>query len=284
MTASTSRITALVVAAACSAATVLGQAPPAEPVFEVASVKPNRSGDQGASIGIRPGGQVVVTNNTLRNIVRNVYGIQNYQIVGGPDWFDRDRFDIVAKAGDPNATPEQLQTMARRLLADRFKLVVHFETREVPVYALVVQSPGRFGPQMRPAAFDCSTQGAGPPPAGTAIPAWPPNRPLCGTRTTPGRLIAGGVLMADLARNISNFAGRLTTDDTGLTERFDLFVEWTPDQLPPPGQLPPGLPAPPTDAPDLFTAVQEQLGLRLDSRRAPADVLVIDSASQPTPD
>jgi uncharacterized protein (TIGR03435 family) len=208
--------------------------------------------------------------------------LQNYQIVGGPDWFDRDRFDITAKAS-ADAPPQQLLAMAKQLLADRFKLVVHMETREVAVYALVTASPGRLGANLRPAAFDCSNQTSPRPPDGP-VPDWPANRPLCGTRTLPGRVIAGGVLMSDLARNISNFAGRLTTDQTGLTGRFDLLLEWLPDQLPPSGQLPPGLPPPPSDGPDLFTAVREQLGLRLDSRRAPADVLVIDSASLPTAD
>jgi len=90
--------------------------------------------------------------------------------------------------------------------------------------------------------------------------------------------------MADLARNLSNFAGRMTVDKTGLAGAFDLELEYTPDQLPPDGTLPPGIPPPRLDGPSLFTAVQEQLGLKLDSQRGPVEVLVIDSAQQPLPD
>ena len=271
---------------AAALAIALGVTPgaqaPASATFEVASVKPNRSGEQSASVNVRPGGQLEVRNNTLRNIIRNVYQLQDFQIVGGPEWLSRDRFDINAKAPSGDVMPQQMLGMARALLADRFSLVVHSETREMPVDALVLaRAEGRSGPQLRAAAFDCST-----PPAGAArgapIPDWPPGRGLCGTRALPGRVIGGGITMADLARNVSNFAGRLTIDRTGLTGRYDLLLEWTPDQLP--LDLPPGLPAPPADGPSLFTAVQEQLGLRLDSQRAPVEVLVIDSASQPSPD
>ncbi len=90
--------------------------------------------------------------------------------------------------------------------------------------------------------------------------------------------------MADFARNLSNFAGRIIVDKTGFAGAFDLDLEWTPDQLPPPGTLPQGIPGPPADGPSLFTAMQEQLGLRLDSQRGPVDMLVIDSAARPTPD
>ena len=263
------------------------QAPAPGPAFEVASVKPNKSGELVGSIGGRPGGQVVVTNNTLRNIVRNAYQLQNFQIVGGPEWFDTERFDITAKAVDSNPTQQEFQSMVQRLLADRFKLVVHRETRQSPIYALVLaRSDGTRGPKLTPSTTDClalaaaAARGATPPPA----PPNPNGRPLCGTRTLPGRILAGGVTMDDLARNVSNFAGRMTLNRTGLQGRFDLELEFTPDQLPPEGTLPPGLPKPPVDGPSLFTAMQEQLGLKLDSQRGPVDVLVIDAADRPTPD
>ena len=265
----------------------MSQAPAPGPAFEVASVKPNKSGEVGGSFGVRPGGQVVVTNNTLRNIVRNAYQLQNFQIVGGPEWFDTERFDITAKAVDSNPTQQEFQSMVQRLLADRFKLVVHRETRQSPIYALVLaRSDGTRGPKLTPSTTDClalaaaAARGATPPPA----PPNPNGRPLCGTRTLPGRILAGGVTMDDLARNVSNFAGRMTLNRTGLQGRFDLELEFTPDQLPPEGTLPPGLPKPPADGPSLFTAMQEQLGLKLDSQRGPVDVLVIDSADRPTPD
>jgi uncharacterized protein (TIGR03435 family) len=254
------------------------------PAFDVASVKPNVSGDVGGQFGVRPGGQLAVVNNSLRNIVRNAWGLQDFQIVGGPDWFDRDRFDITARPTVEPRTREEFAQMVQSLLADRFALRVHFETREIPIYALVPVRQGDTGPKLRSSATDCAAveaaarRGGAPPPASAG------ERPLCGTRTTPGRMMAGGVTMATFARNLSNFAGRITVDRTGLPGIYDIDLEWLPDQLPPPGSLPAGLSPPPSDAPSLFTAVQEQLGLRLDSQRGPVEVLVIDSAERPTPD
>jgi len=183
-----------------------------------------------------------------------------------------------------------MQALVQGLLAERFKLVVHRETREIPIYALVMaKADGTRGPQLLPSTTDCdainaaanaAARSGGAPP----VPAAANGRPLCGTRTTPGRMMAGAVAMSNFARNLSNFAGRITVDKTGLTGLFDLELQWTPDQLPPEGSLPPGLPGPPVDGPSLFTAVQEQLGLKLDSQRGPVEVLVIDSAERPTPD
>lgn len=252
------------------------------PTFDVASVKANTSGEFGGSFSVRPG-QVTIRNNTLQNIVRNAYRLQDFQIVGGPDWFAKDHFDIAAKAA-ANLPPDQLILMVQDLLADRFQLVVHIETRQLPVYALVAaRNDGRLGPKLTVSAADCAGPAAGrgappPQPAG--------ERPLCGTRTLPGRIMAGGVTMADLSRNLSSFAGRFVIDRTGFTGGWDLDVQWTPE----PGLLPalppnaPPLPSPDPNGPSLFTALQEQLGLRLDSQRGPVDVLVIDSAHPPSPD
>ena len=256
----------------------------APPAFEVATVKPNGSGDFGGSFNARPGGVLEVRNNTLRNMIRNAYQLQNFQIVGGPDWLDADRFDVTAKAPTPNMTVPEFRSMVQALLADRFRLVVHTETRELPIYALVLaRSDGRLGPRLAQSPTDCqglaeaARRGAPPPAPG------PNGRPPCGTRTMPGRILGGAVTMADLARNLANFAGRMTIDKTGLSGPFDLELEYTPDQPPPPG-LPANIPPPPVDGASLFTAVQEQLGLKLDSRRGPVDVLVIDAAQRPSPD
>lgn len=265
------------------------QTPAATPqTFEVISVKPNVSGEQSASFSIRPGWQLVVRNNSLRNIVRNAYQLQNYQIVtaaGTQSWFDRDRFDITATSPKPDPTIDEFRGMVQALLAERFGLRVHREMREMPIYALVLARPdGRFGPQLHRSTMDCEAvdaaarRGAPPPPLTRD------GRPTCGTRMMPGRMIAGGATMADLARNISNSAGRMTLDRTGLAGGFDFTVEFTPDQLPLESSLPAGLPRPPADGPSLFTAMQEQLGLKLDSQRGPVDVLVIDAAQPPTPD
>jgi bla regulator protein BlaR1 len=252
----------------------LAQAPAARQEFEVASVKPNKSGNSGGSFGGRPGGLVVVVNNTLRNIVRNVWNLQEFQIVGGPDWINQDRWDIEARAPQGQPTQQQMMLMMRSLLADRFKLAVHNETREIPVYALVLARPdGKFGPQFRRSELDCGAIRAavekGAPP-----PARPADRPFCGTQTRPGMVMTSGVLLADFARNLSPSTGRIVIDKTGLTGFFDLELKFTPDQL---GA---GAGDPATDVPSLFVAIQEQLGLKLEAQRAPVDVLVIDSAQR----
>jgi len=143
------------------------QAPPPAPAFEVASVKPNKAGDKRVSIGMQPGGRFTAAGVTLRMLIGLAYGTPqprpDSQMIGGPDWIGSDRFDIVAKAeGDVVPGPNgQLPLMLRALLADRFKLAVHNESRELPIYALVKsRSDGRLGPQLSPATVDCAALGA----------------------------------------------------------------------------------------------------------------------------
>jgi uncharacterized protein (TIGR03435 family) len=254
--------------------------PAARPVFEVASIKRNVSGSDGASVRVQPGGRLSVTNNSLRNIIRNAYNVQNFQIVGGPDWINDIRWDILAKAESEAPTPELL-IMVRNLLADRFKLVVHTEMRETPVYALVLaRSDGRLGPQLRPSTVDCAALLA----SFKARKEAPPNtingRPSCGTRITQGSMMTTATTMADVVRNLAPMAGRPIVDRTGLTGTFDLDLTWMPDQ-----QGPAGATAPTdNDRPALVTAVQEQLGLKLDSQRLPFEMLIIDSVERPTED
>jgi bla regulator protein blaR1 len=267
---------------------LLAQAPGLGPLpsFEVASVKQNTSGVQGASSTAR-GSQMVVVNDTLFNIVRNVWSIQDNQILGGPDWVRSrgERFDITAKA--PEGTrPDQMLLMMRALLVERFRLKVHNETREVPVFALVMARQDRkLGPQIAPAAFDCNALRAAvargerptpPPPQG--------DRPVCGARTAPGRILVGGAPIADIARSFSGFVGgRPVVDRTGLTGIYDFELTWAPEAPP---TAPDGAPTAGFDpgGPTLFTAVQEQLGLKLEATTGPVEVLVIDSAERPTPD
>jgi bla regulator protein blaR1 len=254
------------------------QTPQARQEFEVASIKPNVSGDSGGSFRRQPGGRVVITNNTLRNIIRNAWNLQDFQIVGGPAWQNDDRWDINAKAPEEQPTPQQTLLMVQTLLADRFKLVVHNETREMPVYALVqVRTDGKLGPQLRQSSLDCAAiaaavaKGAPPPPR-------PSDGPFCGTRTGPGMVKTSGVGMADFARNLSPATGRIVVNRTGLTGTYDLDLQFTQDPLGP------GVGDPASDVPSLFVALQEQLGLRLEAQRVPVDVLVIDSAQRPIED
>jgi uncharacterized protein (TIGR03435 family) len=293
-------LSAIVVVALPSPARLRAQAPaaadaPANPVFEVASVKQNRSGEGFIRVGMAPGGRFTATNVPLRQLIQLAYQIQPFQIVGGPNWIASDRFDIVAKAaGDvPPPTPGvagPMQLMMRTLMADRFKLTLHNEQREMPIYALVLaKADGKLGPQLKPSTTDCAAlMGAaarrgGPPP--------PPsfNEPMqCGMRVFPGALSAGGFPLSQLTQFLSSTVQRIVVDRTGLTGNFDLNMTWTPDQMPqgrgdPPPGAPP-LPAIDPNGPSIFTAVQEQLGLKLESTKAPVDVLVIDRAEHPTED
>ena len=268
-------------------------APDANLTFEVASVKPNKSGENFISFRNQPGGRFSISNAPLREIIRFAYQLQNFQIVGAPEWAASDRFDVVAKAeGDvPPAPPGSvgpMQIMVRNLLAERFGLKVRNESREMPRYDLVLaRSDGRLGPQLSPSTTDCQAifaaarRGGGPP-----APPAPGERPQCGMRIGPGVLAAGAFPLSQLATALSPMVQRIVIDRTGLTGAFDAELKWTPDQLPQ-GPAPPGAPPLPSidpNGPSIFTALQEQLGLKLESVRGPVDVLVIESVSQPTPD
>jgi uncharacterized protein (TIGR03435 family) len=247
---------------------------PGSPAFEVASVKPNKSGDQRFTMEPLPGGRIMVVNAPLRLLIRLAYRLQDFQIVNGPSWLNSDRFDIVAKAeGNPNEA--QLSPMLQTLLADRFKLRTHNETRELPIYSLVtVKTDGRTGPQLHPAQ-PCfkSPDSASPQPAPLLGPV------PCGFTVGRGKTSARGVTMDALASTLSNQVGRVVVDRTGLGGQFDLNFEW---ELPLTGTSD-GL-QPSADGASIFTALQEQLGLKLESARGPVDVLVIDSVQQPSDD
>jgi uncharacterized protein (TIGR03435 family) len=279
--------------------TVHGQTPsppPDGPAFEVASIKRNTSGTGMMSIQMAPGGRLDFVNVPLRNLIVRAYQVQPFQVIGGPAWVANDRFDVIAKP-EGDATPAQANLMLRALLADRFKLVVRTETRELPVYHLVkARADGQLGPELKPAAVECGpgTRGRGAPPA--AGPGGP--GPLPGAATgaagcqmmmTPGRLRVGGQPISALASALANQLGRPVIDKTGLSGSFDLALSFMPDggREGRAGTPPPGVPLPPAvdpDAPSLFTALQEQLGLKLESERGPVDVLVIDSVAQPIED
>jgi len=260
--------------------------------FEAASIKLNKSGDPGANVRRQPGGRFNATNMPLRQLVVFAYQVQPAQLVGGPGWMASDRFDIVAKMeGDPppvmpGSGPDHMMLAMRTLLADRFKLVVHKETRDLDVYALVIAKPGgKPLPALKPSTTDCSPQAlqarrGGPPPAPPG-----PNAPVfCGMRGSIGKIQVGGFPLSQFANGLQGLAGRMVVDRTGLTGNWDFELNFAQDR--PNGPLPPGVELPPVDpnAPNLFTALQEQLGLKLESTKAPVEVLVIDSVQQPTAD
>ena len=296
-------VSALMVVSFPSISRLAAQDPAAQagdPVFEVASVKANKSGDNRIGIGFQPGGRFKATNVPLRELISAAYGtpqpLPAFQISGGPKWIESERFDIVAKAaGDPqpgpNGAPPEMFLMLRNLLAERFQLTVHRETKEVPIYTLVMaRADGKLGPQMHASATDCAALMSamrgrgGPPPAPPA----PGERMPCSLRMFPGGLSGGASTIAQLTNVLARFVSRTVVDQTGLAGAFDFDLQWTPDQMPqgreerPPGAPP--LPAIDPNGPSIFTAVQEQLGLKLESTKGPVDVLVIDRVEHPTED
>jgi len=301
-------VLALCVVLACAALNVswtrlLAQAGADLPQFEVASVKPNTRNDGFITVGSR-GGQYTALGVSMRTLIRLAYQVQEFQIIGGPGWLDSDRFDIIAKdessASGRFATeqaPSRSSLMIRSLLADRFKLIVHKETRDMPVYALVLaRSDGRLGPHLRQTSVDCAALAAARGRGGAApSPAPRADGIVCGTSVGPGVILAGGQSMARLATEFSNLTNtgmslnRIVVDRTGLSGNFDAELRFTPERIPSFGPADsvnavPGVqPIDPNGA-SLFTAVQEQLGLKLEAQRGPVDVLVIDRVEPPGED
>jgi uncharacterized protein (TIGR03435 family) len=267
-----------------------------EPAFEVASVKANKTGAAGGSF-VMPPGRFSATNIPLKVLITNAYQLSFFQVVGGPDWVSTDRFDIAARTPD-GTPPEQTRAMVRTLLRERFKLAVHMETRDTPIYALVTaRADQRPGPNLKPSTTDCGpirTQRAAaiaevararggrvpvPPPPG-------PNEPVVCQMRVSGRggstltYRAGNVTMTALANALRPYVGREVVDRTGLVGEFDFDLEFAPP--PTTGSVDAGIPvAPLDDAASIFTALQEQLGLKLESTRGPVELMVIDSAERP---
>jgi bla regulator protein BlaR1 len=245
--------------------------------FEVASIKPSAPDARGTSLLLQPPNGVRVTNAPLRMLITFAYDVRDFQISGGPGWLGSERYDIQAKADpapgsenvpdDPRKMTDQQRTTkleemkerVRALLTDRFQLTIHRETKEAPVYALVV---AKGGAKLQ-AAKDA---GDGPQ----------------GLRMGRGQLTGMGAPLQMLANILSSQLGRPVVDKTALTGKYDFKLEWTPDAGQgggPAGPLPPGVDQPPPpdpNGPTLFTAIQEQLGLRLESQRGPMEMIVID--------
>lgn len=267
-----------------------------EPAFEVASVKPNTTGSPGGSF-VMPPGRFSATNIPLKVLITNAYQLSFFQVVGGPDWVSTDRFDVAAKASD-GSLPEQTRAMVRTLLKDRFKLVVHIETRDTPIYALVkARADDQLGPNLKRSTMDCgpvraqraeATAAAARARGGrVAVPPVPgPNEQVvCGMRAggrggTTLRYRAGNITMAALAGALRPYVGREVVDRTGLAGEFDFDLQFS--APPTTGPIDTGIPvAPLDDAAAVFTALQEQLGLKLESTRGPVELMVIDSAERP---
>ena len=235
------------------------QAPAAPLVFEAATVKPNTSGS-GASSTNSTNGLLRITNQTLQNMIQYAFNVRDFQVSGGPGWMRSERYDVTAKP-ENGAHDAQMKQMLQSLLAERFQLRFHRETREGPVYVLLV---GKNGSKLQPAA-ESYNSGINSGRSGDT-----------GKSTMKGTNITTQGLAESLAARI----GRPVIDKTGLTGKFDFDLAWVPDLTLSAGGA--DSPSPDASGPSIFTAVQEQLGLRLESQRGPIDILVIDRAEKPT--
>ena len=257
------------------------------PSFDVASIKQNKSGATGGNFG-GPPSRFTATNAPARAFITFAYRVQDFLIEGAPDWVKNDRWDISAKAeGNFPATtidgPDARRDMLRALLVDRFKLSVHTETHERPIYALVLAQPRQpLSSRLHASSVDCAALGAAFRLGQVkTLPLTPDNVPDCGISTPPGRISWGTQTMRQFASILSDTLQRPVVDRTGLEGNFSAVLTYTPDS----GRVT-GADQPATDpnAASIFTALQEQLGLRLDSTRGPVEILVIDHIERPTED
>ncbi len=246
--------------------------------FEVASVKPSDPQARGTRIGLSPGGIFTATNVTVKSLIQQAWDVRDFQISGGPGWLDTERYDIKAKGdgtglseeemgklpeAQRNKLMEEILMKLRALLADRFQLKLHRGTKEMPVYALSV---AKGGPKIQLAKEDGS-----------------PGGQMSMRRGGAGAEITGNkVPLSHLVHLLSDVVGRTVLDKTGLKENYDFKMSFAPDRGL--GQQPPGpgddRQLPESGGPSIFTALQEQLGLKLDAQKGPVEVLVIDSAQK----
>jgi uncharacterized protein (TIGR03435 family) len=288
---------------------------PAAPAFEVASVKPSNPDAGGLRVLPPVAGRFTASNVSLRDLVAIAYGLFEFQIAGGPGWLTSRRFDIQAKSEAPVATIDAMRPMLETLLADRFQLKVHRETREMPVYALVVAGDDERRAKITPSTTDCPKAAddlamgrAGPGAvaallqAGRGLPCaiMPVPPPLLPAPVADSMTVrANGATMEDLARFLTLHTGRAVEDRTALSGRYDWEMTFgvvggvtvalaarpgiTRPLITPP--TPPGAPqAGITTPPSVMIALQEQLGLKLESTRGQVEIVVIDSVALPEPD
>jgi uncharacterized protein (TIGR03435 family) len=264
----------LVLLIALSAAALMAQTPPAvvPTTFEVASVKANKSGTTQANIAMPPNG-VNFVNLPLRGIIQLAYGInQPSKLAGVPDWAVSERYDITARAAGP-ITQEERRLMLQALLADRLKLVARLEKREVSVLALMLARNDRKLGKNLVESKGCVAPGSAA--AKEAPPAGAETR-ICGPRTGGfGRVILVGTPIPQFTSLLALALGSTVVDKTGLTGSYDIDLTYTPERPLPEGVNLPG-PPPDPNGPSIYTALREQLGLKLESQKVQEEVLVID--------
>lgn len=245
------------------------------PSFDVTSVKRNTSGENRFSI-TQNGRTYTATNVPIIMIIREAFGLsfESFRLEGGPSWISSDRYDILATLPE-NVRPGERPAMLRALLVDRFKITVHNETKEGPIYALVLARPdGKLGPGLTRANVDCeaiatAARKGGPPQPGASD--------VCASGMGGGRITGKGRTMAQLAAMLPRAVQRRVVDKTGLQGGFDFELRYSDQDTTLRTD-----PATGGELPVIFTAIQEQLGLRLESARGPVEMVVIDRIERPS--
>jgi uncharacterized protein (TIGR03435 family) len=250
---------------------VFGQPSEALPHFEVASVKPNSSPSLRHVLIPPKGGRFSTRGASLRLLIQNAYNVESFEVSGGPDWMNTVGFDIEAKAeGSPNRA--QMRLMLRSLLEDRFKLTVHRQMKDLPIYALTAGKSGfKLPAPEEKECTDAKDQMAGP--CGDVVLTF---------EASSGLAVKGRhVTMADLAKILSTILGRRVIDRSEATEKFDVNLPFAYDDATT-GIARPPLASSLNEAPSIFDSLQRQLGLRLQSTKGPVEVIVVDNAERPS--
>lgn len=239
--------------------------------WPAASARPEKPGSNSGGGGFFPGGRFATSAATVQELVRLAYGVDDYQVLNAPSWATSEQFVIDARAsgGATGVTPtrQQVRLMLQSLLVDRFKLVVRSDSREMTTYVLeMARQDKSLGNQMRRSTIDCSTTETREKARATL----PPGRRPCATYMDGSSFLADGVEFTTLTTLLSSSLRTPIDDRTGLKGLFDWELHWSRDAE--------------KEGPSLLVAVEEQLGLKLRSTRAPVSVMVIDSVERPTPD
>jgi uncharacterized protein (TIGR03435 family) len=262
----------LAVASLLLAGSLVGaQTPP--PEFEVVSIKRSPADATSGGLQTLPDGTFIMRNSAMRSIISAASPVPVREVEGYPAWVDTERYDITAKP--PEGAPrDQRPAMMRRMFEDRMNLKGHVEERERTIFALVVaRSDGRLGPQLKPSALDC-----GKPPTAPRSVLTPPTEPpeaRCGGLFANGQIVSGGILLDQLVLSLAGLAGGQVVNRTGLQGYYALTLRWAPRRGP---NAEPGA----DDQPDFFTAMQEQLGLKLQSEKAKLPIFIVDTIERPS--
>jgi uncharacterized protein (TIGR03435 family) len=246
------------------------------PDYDVVSVKPNKSDAHMIKMMNTPDG-LSMSNVTLKMLIANAYGIRQDLISGGPGWVESDHFDFDAKVAGVDVETykklnrDQKRAMLTSALTERFKLKVHTETKVIPVYELTV---ARGGPKLKETAPVETKPADGPGSGSGGSPAIAVGRKMTSFSIGGGHYQMSGAPMSALANQLSSVERRSVIDRTGLTGNYDIDLKWTPDDAPAGGDGDTG--------PSIFTALQEQLGLKLEAAKGPVETLVVDHAEAPS--